>query len=103
VKTKDEILTDVYQMLGCDAEIKELMGVATRARVAATKVQGSDYTVKSDGRTVTFGSYIPAAMAETQPIPADAPTRSLSDIKPQTSTIDLAERLRQALLARMAA
>ena len=60
---------------------------------AAVKVQGSDYTVKSDGRTETFGSYIPKSLAETQP----------SDIKPQTSTMDIAERLRQVLLAKLAA
>lgn len=57
---------------------------------AAVKVKGTDYTVKSDGRTETFGSYIPGALAETQP----------SDIEHQTS---IAERLRQALLARLAA
>lgn len=37
VKTKEEILGEVYQMLGCDAEIKEMLGVAVRARVEAAK------------------------------------------------------------------
>ena len=53
----------------------------------AIKVKGTDYTVKSDGRTETFGSYIPGAMAE--------------ESKPDTMT--LAEQLRQALLKRLAA
>lgn len=68
VKTKDEILSDVYQMLGCEAELKELMGVATRARVTAAKVSP-------------------------QPLKGSK----------TAETIDLAERLRQALLARLAA
>ena len=65
----------------------------TDKKPAAVKVKGTDYTVKSDGRTETFGSYIPKALTETQ----------TSDIKPQASTVTLAEQLRQALLARLAA
>ena len=60
---------------------------AKTKKPAAVKVQGSGYTAKSDGRTETFGSYIPSAMAE--------------ESKPDTMT--LAEQLRQALLARLAA
>jgi hypothetical protein len=56
---------------------------AKTKRPAAVKVNGTDYTVKSDGRTETFGSYIPAAMAE----------------DPKTDAMTLAEQLRQALLA----
>ena len=58
---------------------------------AAVKVKGTDYTVKSDGRTETFGSYIPKALAETQP----------SAIGHQASAMTLAEQLRQALLKQM--
>lgn len=59
----------------------------------AVKVKGTDYTVKSDGHSVTFGSYIPKALAETHP----------SDIGHQASAMTLAEQLRQALLAKLAA
>ena len=37
VKTKAEILGEVYQLLGCDAEIRDLMGAAVRARKEAAK------------------------------------------------------------------
>jgi hypothetical protein len=37
VKTKAEILSEVYQLLGCDAEIRDLMGTAVRARTEAAK------------------------------------------------------------------
>jgi hypothetical protein len=37
VKTKTEILSEVYQLLGCDAEIRDLMGTAVRARTEAAK------------------------------------------------------------------
>lgn len=33
VKTKEEILNDVYRMLGCEAEIKELVSAAVKARM----------------------------------------------------------------------
>jgi hypothetical protein len=37
VKTKAEILGEVYQLLGCDAGIRDLMGTAVRARTEAAK------------------------------------------------------------------
>jgi hypothetical protein len=37
VKTKAEILSEVYQLLGCDAEIRDLMGAAVRARTEAAR------------------------------------------------------------------
>ena len=37
VKTKAEILSEVYQLLGCNAEIHDLMGTAVRARKEAAK------------------------------------------------------------------
>ena len=37
VKTKAEILSEVYQLLGCDAEIRDLMGTAVRARTEAAR------------------------------------------------------------------
>jgi len=49
VKTKEEILGEVYQMLGCDAEIKEMLGVAVRARVEAAKATNPEAcTVKPE-------------------------------------------------------
>lgn len=56
----------------------------------AVKIKGSDYQVKSDGKDVTFGSYIPKSLADNQP----------SDIHPQTS---VADKLREALMQRLSA
>ena len=81
VKTKDEILQDVYQMLGCEAELKELMGVATRARVAAAR-----------------------SSEELRVIACHTPTfRWEKSEEFATAEKTLEEQLRQALLKRLAA
>lgn len=72
VKTKEEILKEVYQLLGCDTEIRELVGVAVRARKADVRCEMYDVRCKT------------------------------SAISHQTSDeLTLAERLRQALLKQM--
>lgn len=59
---------------------------------ATVKIKGSDYQVKSDGRTETFGSYIPCAMAE---------NHEPCTVTPEPVTI--ADKLREALVARLSA
>ena len=81
VKTKEEILREVYQMLGCDAEIRELLGVAVRARKAASKREESGACSGDPEREQVRPKVKEAAKAA-------EPT--------------LAERLREALLKQMA-
>ena len=83
----------------CDKAVEAKANTKTKTKTqkpAAVKVQGSDYTVKSDGKEVTFGSYIPGAMAARTP-------SDCTDRTDKPATMDLAEKLRQALLKQLAA
>ena len=63
---------------------------------AAVKIKGSDYQVKSDGRTETFGSYIPKSLADNQPSP-------LHTQGGDGGGSSIADKLREALMQRLSA
>jgi hypothetical protein len=105
VKTKAGILSDVYQMLGCEAEIKELVSAAVAARTAqAIKLEGSEYTVK-DAKAAKAAapqpSHISHQSSAAQPSAPQPSHISHQPSAPQPSAPQptFAELLRKVLLA----